>query len=79
MQDLHHRPFNKNDCVAAEGWCAMLGPYERAEVCRLVQQEFSELQNMVTNHGSYRYLCSVGGVSFLSHTPVGRVLRDICP
>jgi hypothetical protein len=55
----------------------MLGPYERAEVCRLVQQEFSELQNMVTNHGSYRYLCSAGGVSFLSHHPVGHVLRDM--
>ncbi len=57
----------------------MLGPYERAEVCRLVHQEFSELETMAHNHGSYRYLCSAGGLTFLSHRPVGRVLRDVQP
>ena len=57
----------------------MLGPRERAEIVHLVHQEFSELQTMVTNHGSYRYLCASGGLAFLSHHPVGQVLRDICP
>ena len=57
----------------------MLGPHERAEICRLVHQELTELETMAANHGTYRYLCSSGGVAFLSHQPVGNVLRDMCP
>ena len=55
----------------------MLGPYERAEVCRLVHREFGEMEQMTHNPGSYHYLCETGeGVAFLSHAPVGHV---ICP
>jgi len=57
----------------------MLGPHERAEICRLVHQELTELEAMAANHGTYRYLCSSGGLAFLSHRPVGHVLRDMCP
>ena len=54
----------------------MLGPYERAEVCRLVHREFVELEMMARNHGGYHYLCHSAGLTFLSHQPVGQVLRS---
>ena len=54
----------------------MFGPYERDEVCRLVRQEFGELETMTHCPGSFHYLCRSGGLTFLSHTQVGHV---ICP
>lgn len=51
----------------------------RAEICSQVRKEFSELEMMAHNPGSYHYLCVAGGITFLSHTPVGNVLCPVYP
>lgn len=51
----------------------------RSEIRAEVRREFAELEMMAHNPGSYRYLCVLGGLTFLSHTPVGNVLCPVYP
>lgn len=54
----------------------MLSPDERYEIQQVVHQELAAIEHDIAhNAGSYRYLCTAGGVTFFSHTPVGAVVR----
>jgi hypothetical protein len=54
-----------------------LPPTELDEIRRAVHDEMANIQDMTRQCGSYRFICETGGITFLSHRPVGRILREI--
>jgi len=54
-----------------------LPPTELDEIRRAVHNEMANIQDMAKQCGSYRFICETGGITFLSHRPVGRILREI--
>jgi hypothetical protein len=58
----------------------MLDNREIAQVRQVCLGEFAEVETaMHADHGSYTYLCALGGAVFFAHSPVGKVLHHFAP
>lgn len=56
----------------------MFSAGEREEIRQFVHQEMAGIEYQVRHQaGSYNYLCSVGGLTMFTHSPVGAVLHAI--
>lgn len=55
-----------------------MSPAEREEIRNFVHGELAEIEyRCAHNAGSFNYFCSLGGLTFFSHRPVGDVIRQI--
>lgn len=50
---------------------------QRAEIRQLCHEELLLIHRANQAAGSYRYLCLVDGRPIYSHSPIGRVIRDL--
>ena len=58
----------------------MLSPDEAYEIRAQVHREMADLERQAAQAGTYSYLCATEqGLTFLSHQPVGTVLRHLPP
>lgn len=56
----------------------MFTPGEREEMRNFVHQEIADIEYRLRHQaGSYKYLCSVGGMTVFSHIPVGSILHVV--
>lgn len=56
----------------------MLSPIEREEIRLCVHEELAEIEQRIRHDaGSYNFLCSVGGLTMFTHTPIGRVIHAV--
>lgn len=56
----------------------MLSPQERLEIQEEVHRELAQIESAIAHQaGSYDYYCSLAGMAFFSHRPIGQVIRHI--